>query len=336
MGLLQYPSNIRSVKWAYQIRIELTNDVVPTILTQTRPQVRMGISVKPGNQLEERWCEHKEELKQNGCTNVEKEHEDSFIEWFEQLITVTSIEEDQPHHENLLHLAYGLDTRVTHHEGFIVNGMRFHTKRHDMNKKTQNYGVAVKVDEGSGFQDYYGMLVDIVQLDYFGNHHVTLFKCDWYESKSVQKDKYNYTSVNVSKPWKTSEPYVLATQAEQLFYVDDIKLGNEWKVIIQTQVRSLWNVVENQENDCIMSNESYQQNESHCTIDRIQCPDDFVEWCRNDIPASTAVSPIIETSMEGDVDKSEDDEDEGEDCDDGDDDTDEGSIKESDDSDFDP
>ncbi|KAH6824316.1 hypothetical protein C2S53_000681 [Perilla frutescens var. hirtella] len=37
-GRLQYPSHIRSVKWAYQIRMELKDDAVPTVLAQTRPQ----------------------------------------------------------------------------------------------------------------------------------------------------------------------------------------------------------------------------------------------------------------------------------------------------------
>lgn len=134
-----------------------------------------------------------------------------------------------------MHLAYGPDKRVTRYESCIVNGLWFHTKSRDMNKKTQNYGVVVRVEEMSGFQEYYGVLVDIVQLDYLGNHQVTLFKCDWYEGRSVQKDKYNYTSINISKPWKTNEPYVLASgnpsnkKKGELYY---ILLRNQKKVTL--------------------------------------------------------------------------------------------------------
>ncbi|KAG8379093.1 hypothetical protein BUALT_Bualt07G0052300 [Buddleja alternifolia] len=187
--------------------------------------------------------EHEEELKQNGCRNVEKNHEEFFAKWLERRIEVASSEETSLVTEDLLHLAYGPDKRVTHYEGCIVNGLRFHTKQREMNKKTQNSGVVVKVEEESGFRDYYGVLTDIIQLAYLGNHHVVLFKCDWFEGKSIQKDKYNYTSINTSKPWKTNEPYVLASQAQQVFYVNDIKLGNEWKIVIEAQEDVIFEVV---------------------------------------------------------------------------------------------
>ncbi|KAG8382296.1 hypothetical protein BUALT_Bualt05G0062100 [Buddleja alternifolia] len=187
--------------------------------------------------------EHEEELKQNGCRNVEKNHEEFFAKWLERRIEVASSEETSLVTEDLLHLAYGPDKWVTHYEGCIVNGLRFHTKQREMNKKTQNSGVVVKVEEESGFRDYYGVLTDIIQLDYLGNHHVVLFKCDWFEGKSVQKDKYNYTSINTSKPWNTNEPYVLASQAQQVFYVNDIKLGNDWKIVIEAQEDVIFEVV---------------------------------------------------------------------------------------------
>ncbi|KAG8382882.1 hypothetical protein BUALT_Bualt05G0125500 [Buddleja alternifolia] len=136
-------------------------------------------------------------------------------------IEVASSEETSLLTEDLLHLAYGPNKRVTHYEVCIVNGLRFHTKQH------------------------------IIQLDYLGNHHVVLFKCDWFEGKSVRKDKYSYTSINTSKPWKTNEPYVLASQAQQVFYVNDIKLGNDWKIVIEAQGRSSWIVLESKADECV-------------------------------------------------------------------------------------
>ncbi|GER50693.1 basic helix-loop-helix (bHLH) DNA-bindingsuperfamily protein [Striga asiatica] len=119
-------------------------------------------------------------------------------------------------YENLVHMAYGPDRRVTHYK-------------------------ACNVEEQSEIRDYYGVLTDITQLDFLGNHQVVVFKCDWYEGKSIQKDKFNYTSINTSKPWKTNEPFVLASQAQQVFYVDDIKLGKDWKVVIEAKAISSWN-----------------------------------------------------------------------------------------------
>ncbi|KAI3465227.1 hypothetical protein Pfo_021890 [Paulownia fortunei] len=129
--------------------------------------------------------------------------------------------------EDLLHLSYGPDKRVTHYEACVVNGLRFHIK-----------------------QPYYGVLINISQLDYMGNHQVVVFKYDWYKGKSIKKVKFSCTSINISKPWKTNESYVLASQAQHVFYVNDIKLGNDWKVVI-----------ENKDDECIMIDGSYQQNE---------------------------------------------------------------------------
>ncbi|KAK4438800.1 hypothetical protein Salat_0214600 [Sesamum alatum] len=257
--------------------------------------------------------EHKEELKQNGCSNVEQKHEECFAKWFEIRINLAPTEEAQPISEDLLHLAYGPDKRVTHYEACIMNGLRFHTKQREKGKKTQNSGVVVKVEEESGFQNYYGVLTNIIQLDYLGNHQVVLFKCDWYGGKLVQIDKYNCTSINVSKPWKTNEPYVLASQAQQVFYVDDIKLGNNWKVAIEFQARSSWNVLENKDDDeCPVSIEADLQNAPrNSPVHRLDSFSDFVEWYRNDIPAIAVNSDGV-TPLEDHIDEFIDDQDEEE------------------------
>ncbi|KAG8364929.1 hypothetical protein BUALT_Bualt18G0049800 [Buddleja alternifolia] len=261
------------------------------------------------------FSEHKEELKQNGCRNVEKNHEEFFAKWLERRIEVASSEETSLVTEDLLHLAYGPDKRVTHYEVCIVNGLRFHTKQREMNKKTQNSGVVVKVEEESGFRDYYGVLTDIIQLDYLGNHHVVLFKCDWFEGKSVQKDKYSYTSINTSKPWKTNEPYVLASQAQQVFYVNDIKLGNDWKIVIEAQGRSSWIVFESKADECVITNESCQQNDLHNTVEMQDFTSDHIDLHRNDIPPITINSNgVIPEEEHVDIFVDIRDEDEDEDC----------------------
>ncbi|KAL3838469.1 hypothetical protein ACJIZ3_023060 [Penstemon smallii] len=221
-------------------------------------------------------------------------------------------EEKKKAHTNLEYIAYHPDQRVTHYEACVVNGLRFHTKQREINKKTQNCGVVVKVEEESGYRDYYGVLIDIIQLDYLGNNHVVLFKCDWYEGRSIQKDKYNSTSINMSKPWKTKEPYVLASQAQQVFYVNDIKLGNDWKVVIKAEARSSWNVLENDDGNSTIINEPIQQNEPDSTSIPSTISYDFEEWQRTDIPAATidsdGLAPVEEDLDEFIEDEDEDDE----------------------------
>ncbi|XVF28605.1 hypothetical protein REPUB_Repub15cG0044300 [Reevesia pubescens] len=45
--------------------------------------------------------------------------------------------------------------------------------------------------------------------------------------------------VNVARRLKTDESYVLASQAEQVYYVKDIKDSN-WQVLVKTKPRDLY------------------------------------------------------------------------------------------------
>ncbi|KAL6202866.1 hypothetical protein ACLB2K_026570 [Fragaria x ananassa] len=42
---------------------------------------------------------------------------------------------------------------------------------------------------------------------------------------------YNLTSINTTSTWYDDEPFILATEAQQVFYLDDYKLGSHWKVV---------------------------------------------------------------------------------------------------------
>ena len=166
----------------------------------------------------------------------------------------------------------------------------------------------VKGDDETRNQDYYGVLTDIIQLDYFGDNNVFLFKCDWWvvgkDGRGIQTDKHNYTSVNLAKKWNTNEPFVLASQAEQVFYVKDSKLGNNWQVVVKTQPRDLYDVPEDEDEESIGDDEPYQQNESYCVADALRVSDDdFMAWQRDDIPLILIDANLVmnEEREDGDV-----------------------------------
>lgn len=52
-----------------------------------------------------------------------------------------------------------------------------------------------------------------------------LFMCDWVENRKghVTTDNLGYTLVNLSKLVPTTDPFILASQATQVFYVTDQK-----------------------------------------------------------------------------------------------------------------
>ncbi|XP_058002285.1 uncharacterized protein LOC110664507 [Hevea brasiliensis] len=96
----------------------------------------------------------------------------------------------------LLSLSRGPARYVTSFYGYIVNGYRFHTKYHDQGLRTQNSGVVVIGDIGDEVNniDYYGVLTEIIQLQYLGGRRVVLFRCNWWDVydrvRGVKIDEY--------------------------------------------------------------------------------------------------------------------------------------------------
>ncbi|KAK8518067.1 hypothetical protein V6N13_027557 [Hibiscus sabdariffa] len=66
--------------------------------------------------------------------------------------------------------------------------------------------------------------------------------------------------MNVSRKRYTSDHFVLATQVEQVFYIDDVKNGDNWKIVQKTNSRHKYNVPDVEENvsDLASNHEPYQ------------------------------------------------------------------------------
>uniref|UniRef100_A0A803MQZ1 DUF4216 domain-containing protein n=1 Tax=Chenopodium quinoa TaxID=63459 RepID=A0A803MQZ1_CHEQI len=84
--------------------------------------------------------------------------------------------------------------------GYLANGFSFHTKDIEKKRKNQNSGVMVKGIAESKNIDYFGVLNDIIMLQYLEGKRVILFRCDWWDvhkiSKGVKIDKCGVVSVN--------------------------------------------------------------------------------------------------------------------------------------------
>ncbi|CAN0856132.1 hypothetical protein LINGRAHAP2_LOCUS6423 [Linum grandiflorum] len=115
--------------------------------------------------------------------------------------------------------------------------------------------------------NFYGVLVDIIQLDYVRDKVVLLFKCDWYDvdkrrSRILQDGAL--TSVRVDRLWYLSDPFVLATQANQVFYINDPKLGLNWRVVHHFNHRHIFTgecEIDNNEDDMEWNDDAYQDEE---------------------------------------------------------------------------
>ena len=126
--------------------------------------------------------------------------------------------------------------RVTCYDGYVMNGYRFHTKARSKTLNTQNCGVAVKGDPQSEGKDYFGVLLEIIELEYDSCHKVVLFRCEWYdvfnENVGLKREGNGVTSMNVKRFLNTNEPYVLACQVEQVYYVKD-NIHRDSRVVIK-------------------------------------------------------------------------------------------------------
>ncbi|KAL0432043.1 UNVERIFIED_CONTAM: hypothetical protein Sradi_0830300 [Sesamum radiatum] len=71
-------------------------------------------------------------------------------------------------------------------------------------------------------------------------------RCDWWnlnDRSGIQMDKNSsITSVNVCKTWYNDQPFVLAYQVRQVFYLQDLKLGKNWRIVEKTQPRGTYDI----------------------------------------------------------------------------------------------
>ncbi|XP_076919476.1 uncharacterized protein LOC143580283 [Bidens hawaiensis] len=106
---------------------------------------------------------------------------------------------------------------------------KFHTKSRDSKCITQNSGVSLTALTPSfassqdknptvGNVDYYGRILDIIELDYWSKFRVVLFRCEWYQH---EKDDYGLTCINLKKLCYSDDPFVMPSQVKQVLYAPD-------------------------------------------------------------------------------------------------------------------
>ncbi|KAI5351053.1 PREDICTED: transposon CACTA En/Spm [Prunus dulcis] len=101
------------------------------------------------------------------------------------------------------------------YSGYVINGHHFHTR--DVNKSTQDSGVSMDADIGK--ITYYGVIRDIVLLDY-RMFEVPIFDCDWANITNGVKVGDGFTLLNLHQGLHQfrKDPFILASQAKEVFY----------------------------------------------------------------------------------------------------------------------
>ncbi|KAL3626909.1 hypothetical protein CASFOL_029220 [Castilleja foliolosa] len=250
--------------------------------------------------------QHKEELLAAGCVNIEKQHKEQFPTWFKiQMIRIYK-DDRSAKNESLYSLACAPRRCIKKFDGCIVNGVRFLTRERDSRHKTQNSGIVVDGNHGDEMLSFYGVLDDIIQLDYVRGRQIILFKCDWYDlgkkkRTGLQKEG-NIVSVRVDGKWYEEDSYILADQARQVFYINDPKLGTNWRVVIPVSHRHVYDVSEMADEDIdaddvlSVENRVYQEN---VTNDPLEVGPGEIELLRrNDLDQEDTDDTIIQVGTQ--------------------------------------
>ena len=145
-------------------------------------------------------------------------------------------------------LAFGPRKHAMRYSGYIINGHRFHTKEAE---RAQNSGVSIDVTTicRSSAKDtsqvvdvvaYYGVIKDIILLDYH-RFQLPIFKCDWANAGHGVKVEEGFTLVNLNQGQNQyeREPFILASQAKQVFYSRESDSSN-WYVLLQAPPRGCY------------------------------------------------------------------------------------------------
>ncbi|XP_057444525.1 uncharacterized protein LOC130736753 [Lotus japonicus] len=238
------------------------------------------------------------------ASEIDKKVHKEFAGWFYNHIFSNANDLNEADKSVLLCLAEGPEREARRFSAYNVNGYKFGTVARDKGLRTQNSGVFGSFGTRSyssrsdtqmrfGGVPYYGKLIDIIELSYSGLFTVPLFKCKWANTtnpRGMKKDDLGFTSINFTRPIHTGdheddEPFINASEAQMVFYVDDEK-EKGWSIPIHLNPRDLYDMGEVIE-EVIVSDEAFPSQNleeifpdttEHVQLARVATDDDPLDY----------------------------------------------------------
>ncbi|XP_066379444.1 uncharacterized protein [Miscanthus floridulus] len=196
--------------------------------------------------------------------------EQGFAKWFRCHIENKRKENPESVSEGLWALSCGPDLRVKTCAACKVNGVRYSTVDRENFLLTQNSGVMTEGSHDGNNIDFYGVLKEVIELQYNSNlqvrRTVVLFQCDWFkqEGKTIGlQDDGHFKSINVQSLWYKTDPFILATQSKKIFYLQDTSLGKDWRVVQKFEHRNIYDVAEKDEASHDVHQDDYCSDTEH-------------------------------------------------------------------------
>ncbi|XP_076940317.1 uncharacterized protein LOC143609445 [Bidens hawaiensis] len=172
--------------------------------------------------------------------------DDHFADWFKTRVRM-GLSDGSTRYLEIL--ANKPSKYVQSHNGYFVNGYKFHTQMYGKGLVTNNYGVFVRGEAHIAEEsDYYGLLDEVIELQYYGNgpHTVVLFNCTWFDNnRGVIVNKNKLVDVNPKYQLRSNDPFVLASQAKQVFYTSYPAVTRDTKglwAVVKTKAQHIYEV----------------------------------------------------------------------------------------------
>jgi hypothetical protein len=190
--------------------------------------------------------------KRKNKRQVEAEHHRTFHIWFIDHVQSLCLKGTKLPAEIVL-LANKPYMMVKKYNNYNINGCVFHTKEFAAGKSTQCDGVSNSAMTSSyssskdknplkGEVEYYGRIVEIVELNYSNQGSVVLFKCEWSKPAGVKNiTNFGVTQVNLKQLEFGSEPFIFASQAKQIYYVKD-DVDDDWYSVVCPSIRDYFDM----------------------------------------------------------------------------------------------
>jgi hypothetical protein len=141
-------------------------------------------------------------------------------------LRVLPINNDITIEKELYLLAKSPSSIISTFQEYEINENKFYTIAQDKKSTNQNSDVRYDATDDNGQKDtYYGYIEEIWELDYGSNFKIPLFQYKWIKLArgGVQVDqKYGMTTVDLNNLAYRDEPFVLANDVAQVFYVKDM------------------------------------------------------------------------------------------------------------------
>ncbi|XP_027343085.1 uncharacterized protein LOC113855654 [Abrus precatorius] len=232
---------------------------------------------------------HKETLKRRNpsrCENwITKEHNQRFLGWLQEYVGEQLKQNNNSVAEMIQWLSKGPCIDAFSYTSYLVNGFTFYTKQHDDQSTMQNSGVTLVAESLhiSNAKDknpiyanmsYFGVNEHIWELDYT-NFRVAIFGCKWVDNNSgVRIDDMGFIRVDFKKVDYQDDSFILASQARQVFYVED-PVNKSWSIVLMSNKINAFTDGELTEEEVNMENDPLRSVKHMSIVDTLTDDEDI-------------------------------------------------------------